>query len=142
MQITRFPPSQQYGSSHGGSTMRESSLKHICDSIFCPSACEIRSVEIMLAGGLPRDPEEAPKSALRSSSSTATFIFSQQCDFKHRTGATPRTPQDQCCCTVLPPACMQRCVSNTPTECKQPNNQSTQTEVTGGPRSRTSMSTS
>ena len=130
MQITRFPPSQQYGSSHGGSTMRESSLKHICDSIFCPSA--MRNPQIMLAGGLPRDPEEAPKSALRSSSSTATSIFSQQCDFKHRTGATPRTPQDQCCCTVLPPACMQRCVSNTPTECKQPNNQSTQTEVTGG----------
>ena len=38
MQITGFPPSQQDGSSHGGSTMRESSLKHICDSIFCPSA--------------------------------------------------------------------------------------------------------
>ena len=40
MQITWFPPSQQYGSSqcHGGSTMRESDLKHICDSIFCPSA--------------------------------------------------------------------------------------------------------
>ena len=38
MQITPFPPSQQDGSSHGGSTMRESSLKHICDSIFCPSA--------------------------------------------------------------------------------------------------------
>ena len=100
MQITRFPPSQQNGSSHGGSTMRESSLKHICDSIFCPSA--MRNPQIMLAGGLPRDPEEAPKSALRSSSSTATSIFSQQCDFKHRTGATPRTPQDQCCCTVLP----------------------------------------
>ena len=38
MQITWFPPSQQYGSSHGGSTMMESRLKHICDSIFCPSA--------------------------------------------------------------------------------------------------------
>ena len=66
-----------------------------------PQRCEIRSVEAMLEGGLPRDPEEAPKSALRSASSTTTSIFSSQCEFKHRTGASPRTPEDQCC-AVLP----------------------------------------
>ena len=143
MQITRFPPSQQYGSSHGGSTMRESSLKHICDSIFCPSA--MRNPQ--RKDHVSRRPAARPRRSPQICSAVFLldgnfYFFSQQCDFKHRTGATPRTPQDQCCCTVLPPACMQRCVSNTPTECKQPNNQSTQTEVTGGPRSRTSMSTS
>ena len=81
--------------------MRESRLKQISDSIFHPSAMRNpKHTEAMLAGGLPRDPEEAPKSALRSSSSTTTSFFFITSDFKHCTGATPRTPPDQCCCTV------------------------------------------
>ena len=98
MQITGFPPSQQDGSSHGGSTMRESSLKHICDSIFCPSA--MRNPQ--RRSHVSRRPAARPRrSPLRSSSSTATSIFSSECEFKHRTGASPRTPEDQCC-AVLP----------------------------------------
>ena len=73
MQITRFPLSQQYGSSHGGSTMRESGLKHICDSIFCPSA--MRNPQ--RRGHVSRRPAARP----RRSPQICTEVFLLDCNF-------------------------------------------------------------
>ena len=110
MQITWFPPSQQYGSSHGESTMRESDLKHICDSIFCPSAMRNPKRRGHVRRRPAARPRRSPKSALRSACSTTNSIFSSQCEFKHCTGATPRTLKIQLLLYgTSGPACMQRC---------------------------------
>ena len=132
MQITRFPPSQQYGSSHGGSTMRESSLKHICDSIFCPSAMRNPQRRDHVSRRPAARPRRSPQICSAVFLLDGNFYFFHNNVISSTAQAQLPAPLKISVVVLLPPACMQRCVSNTPTECKQPNNQSTQTEVTGG----------
>ena len=108
MQITWFPPSQQYGGSHGGSTMRESGLKHICDSIFCPSA--MRNPK--RRGHVSR----RPAARTRRSPQICTAVFLLDYNFFHHnvnsSTARARLPaplQISGVVRCFRPACMQRC---------------------------------
>ena len=111
MQITWFPPSQQYGSSHGGSTMRESGLKHICDSIFCPSA--MRNPK--RRGHVSRRPAARPRRSPQIC--TAVFLLDYKffLFFHHNVNSStararlPAPLQISVVVRCFSPACMQRC---------------------------------
>ena len=110
MQITSFPPSQQYGSSHGGSTMRESGLKHICDPVFCPSAMR----NLKRRGDVSRRPAARPRRSPQIC--TVIVLLDYKLPFFHHNvnsstarARLPRTPQDQCCCMVLPSRVHAKC---------------------------------
>ena len=80
------PRSEQYGVSHGGSSMRRSSLINMCDPIFWPAAMW--------------HPERRGRvidfHVFHFYSKFEPFILSGASSQQHA-GATPRTPRDQCC---------------------------------------------
>ena len=110
MQITSFPPSQQYGSSHGGSTMRESGLKYICDPVFCPSAMR----NLKRRGDVSRRPAARPRRSPQIC--TVIVLLDYKLPFFHHnvnsSTARARLPAPRKISVVVwcfRPECMQRC---------------------------------
>ena len=110
MQITWFPPSQQYGSSHGGSTVRESHLKHICDPVFCPSAMR----NLKRRGDVSRRPAARPRRSLQIC--TAIVLLDYKLPFFHHMSIqalhgrdSPAPLKISVVVWCFRPACMQRC---------------------------------